>query len=53
MFTLPKAAEPLISAFSIAFTARTFQRFVVLLIGAILSPRRPTVTRVCWDSSAW
>lgn len=46
MFTLPKAAEPLISGFSIAFSARTFQRVVVLLIGAILSLRQRTVTAV-------
>ena len=44
MFTFPKAAEPLISALSIAFTARTFQRVVVLMVGAILSLRRRTVT---------
>lgn len=46
MFSLPRAAEPLISALSIAFTARTFQRFVLLVVGAILSPRRRTVTAV-------
>lgn len=46
MLSLPKAAEPLISAFSIAFTARTFQRVLVLLVGAILVLRRRTVTNV-------
>jgi len=44
VLSLPQAAEPLISAFSIAFTARTFQRVVVLLVGAILSLRQRTVT---------
>jgi hypothetical protein len=44
MFRLPKAADPLVAAFSVAFTRPTFQRFVVLLLGAILSPRYRTVT---------
>ncbi len=46
MLSLPQAAEPLLSAFSIAFSARTFQRVVVLLVGAILSLRQRTVTAV-------
>ena len=44
MFTWPKAAEPLISAFSVAFTRPTFQRVAVLLLGAILSLHHRTVT---------
>ncbi|MBE7458648.1 MAG: transposase [Planctomycetia bacterium] len=44
MFTFPQAAEPLISAFSIAFSRRTFQRVGVLILGAILSLRRRTIT---------
>jgi len=44
MIRLPKAAEPLISAFSVAFTRPTFQRVVVLILGAILSLRQRTVT---------
>lgn len=44
MFTFPKAAEPLIGAFSIAFSPRTFQRVVILILGAILSLRRRTIT---------
>jgi hypothetical protein len=44
VLSLPKAAEPLISAFGIAFTRPTFQRFVVLWVGAILALRRRTVT---------
>lgn len=44
MVRLPKAAEPLISAFSIAFTRPTFQRVALLIVGAILSLRHRTVT---------
>jgi len=44
MLRLPKAAEPLVLAFSVAFTAPTFQRVVVLILGAILCLRRRTVT---------
>jgi hypothetical protein len=46
VWSLPKAAEPLISAFSMAFSPRTFQRVVVLILGAILSLRRRTVTAI-------
>jgi hypothetical protein len=44
VFTLPRAAEPLIGALSVAFSPRTFQRVVVLFLGAILSLRRRTVS---------
>ena len=44
MLRLPAAAEPLVSAFSVAFTRPTFQRVVVLILGAILSLRHRTVT---------
>lgn len=43
---LPKAAEPLISAFSIAFTRPTFQRATVLILGAIMALRHRTVTNL-------
>lgn len=46
MFTLPKAAEPLVRAFSVAFTRPTFQRFTLLILGAILSLRHRTVTGI-------
>ncbi len=46
VLSLPKAAEPLVSAFSVAFTRPTFQRVTVLLLGAILSPQRRTVTNL-------
>lgn len=44
MVRLPKAAEPLVCAFSVAFTRPTFQRVLVLFLGAILSVRHRTVT---------
>jgi hypothetical protein len=44
MIRMPKAAQPLVSRFSVAFTAPTFQRFLVLTLGAILSLRQHTVT---------
>src|SRR2546425_686018 len=44
MVRLPRAAEPLVSAFSVAFTRPTFQRVVLLMLGAILSLRHRTVT---------
>src|SRR5438309_758285 len=42
--SLPKAVEPLVSRFSIAFTAPTFQRAVVLFVGFVLAAGRHTVT---------
>lgn len=44
MLCLPKAVEPLVSAFSVAFTRPTFQRVVVLILGAVLCVRQRTVT---------
>jgi hypothetical protein len=46
VLSIPKAAEPLVSAFSVAFTRPTFQRALVLILGAILSLRRRTVTHL-------
>ena len=46
MFTLPKAAEPLVRAFSVAFTRPTFQRVTLLILGDILSLRRRTITGI-------
>jgi DDE superfamily endonuclease len=43
MVRLPKAAEPLVLAFSVAFTRPTFQRVLVLFFGAVLSLRHRTV----------
>ncbi len=44
MWCIPKAAEPLLSPFGIAFTRPTFQRAMVLTFGAILALRQRTVT---------
>ena len=41
--SLPKAVEPVVSGFPIAFTGRTFQRAVVLFVGLVLAVGRHTV----------
>jgi hypothetical protein len=46
MITLPSAAEPLLMSFCVAFTAPTFQRFLVLVVGAIVTVGRHTVTGI-------
>jgi len=46
MLSLPSAAEPLLMSFSIAFTQPTFQRFLVLAVGAVLTRGRHTVTAI-------
>ena len=48
MLSLPSAAEPLIVSLSVAFTQPTFQRIVPLIVGAILTMGRRTVTGVLW-----
>jgi hypothetical protein len=50
--SLPKAAEPLLSRLSIAFTRPTCQRVVALLVGMVLAAGRRTVTRVLWTARA-
>jgi hypothetical protein len=52
MLSLPKAAEPLLSRFSIAFTKPTFQRALVLFVGCVLTLGRHTVTRTLWTARA-
>jgi hypothetical protein len=47
---LPRAAEPLLSRFSIAFTPRTFQRVLLLFVGSVLALGRHTVTRALWSA---
>jgi hypothetical protein len=49
MINLPSVAEPLLMSFSIAFTAPTFQRSLVLLVGAILAKGRRTITNLLWN----
>jgi hypothetical protein len=46
MLTLPSAAEPVIVSLSVAFTEPTFKRIVPLIVGAILTTGRHTVTAV-------
>jgi hypothetical protein len=46
MLTLPSAAEPLLSRFSVCFTKPTFQRAMVLFLGFVLTPGRRTLTHV-------
>ena len=48
MLVLPHAAEPLIARFAVAFYHPTFQRFILLAVGAILTMGRRTVTAVVW-----
>lgn len=48
MFAWPRAAEPLLMSFSIAFTRPSFQRAMVLLVGTILTMGRRTVTNALW-----
>jgi len=44
--SLPHLAEPLLMVMSIAFTQPSFQRFLVLTVGAILASGPRTVLRV-------
>ena len=48
MLSLPSAAEPILMSLSVAFTQPTFQRIVPLIVGAILTMGRRTVTGVLW-----
>jgi DDE superfamily endonuclease len=49
MVNLPNVAEPLLMPFCVAFTEPTFQRSLVLLIGAILARGRRTITNLLWN----
>jgi hypothetical protein len=49
MISLPSVAERLLMSFSIAFTEPTFQRFLVLVVGAILARNRRTITNLLWN----
>jgi hypothetical protein len=48
MLSLPPAAEPLLLSFAPVFTKPTFQRVLVLVVGAILTLGRHTVTGILW-----
>src|SRR5689334_8124991 len=52
MLSLPKAAEPLLSRFSVAFTRPTYQRAMALLVGFTLTVGRHTVTGALWTARA-
>jgi hypothetical protein len=48
MLPLPQVAEPLLMSFSIAFTEPTFNRILPLLVGAVLTRGRRTITAILW-----
>ena len=48
MPNLPAQAQPIFLAFSVAFTAPTFQRWLVLALAAILTPGRRTLINLLW-----
>ena len=48
MFPLPSVAEPLVMSLSIAFTQPTFNRILPLLVGAVLTKGRRTITSILW-----
>src|SRR5512147_1567467 len=43
---LPRAAQPLLHGFAGAFTHPTFKRFLTLMLGAVLTTGRRTVTNL-------
>ena len=48
MLPLPQVAEPLLMGLGVAFTEPTFNRFLPLLVGAIVLRGRRTVTSILW-----
>jgi len=48
MLAFPRAAEPLLMSFSVAFTQPTFQRILPLIVGAIVTTGRRTITHILW-----
>jgi len=48
MFPLPSVAEPLVMSLSITFTQPTFSRILPLLVGAVLTKGRRTITSILW-----
>jgi hypothetical protein len=48
MLRLPDAVQPLIRGFEKAFTRPSFERFVALSLGAIVTFGRRTVSRILW-----
>src|SRR5882762_10081946 len=48
MFTAPRTVLPLLEVFAPAFTRPSFGRFVLLLVGSIVTFGRRTVSRILW-----
>ena len=48
MLPLPQLVEPLLMSLSVALTEPTFNRFLPLLVGAVLVRGRRTVTSILW-----
>lgn len=48
MLPLPQVAEPLLMSLSIPFTEPTFNRILPLLVGAVLTKGRRTITSILW-----
>lgn len=48
MLGLPSAAEPLVSRIGPAFTRPSFERFVLMCVGAIVTFGRRSVSRILW-----
>ena len=48
MLPLPQVAEPLLMSLFMPFTEPTFNRIMVLLVGAVLAKGRRTVTSILW-----
>jgi DDE superfamily endonuclease len=46
MLCVPSAAAPLLLSFSVAFSRPTFQRVLLLILGAVVTPGRRTVAAV-------
>lgn len=45
---LPEVFRPVFAGFAVAMTRPTFQRFVIIAVGAILCRGRRTITRIIW-----
>ncbi len=46
MSLLPRAAQPLLHSFAGGFTRPTFTRFLTLMLGAVLTTGRRTITNL-------
>lgn len=45
---LPEVFRPVFAGFAVAMTRPTFNRFVIIAVGAILCRGRRTITRITW-----